>query len=275
MTTVQFPYIPYIPAANWTRGGNLPPTRVVMHCTVGPCRPGAARDVARYFQRPEVRASAHMVGDPAEVIRCVPDDGVAWHAPPNTRSLGFELCDPLTTTADPARWQDDNHQSMLRLASAVVRGWCDVHGIPVRFINEKQLLAGEKGITDHGTVARAWGLSDHWDVGPGFPWKQFLDMVKCTDKETDMAMTTEQENKLDQMLLYSAFAAKRSGSALDWMALGGVGEGIDRIYREELNRSVDKGGLKTWTDQVMSNGASPKDVRKGVRASSEWKKLHP
>jgi hypothetical protein len=40
------------------------------------------------------------------------------------------------------------------------------------------LLAGRRGITGHSEVSAAYGRTDHWDPGPGFPVDGFLDRVR-------------------------------------------------------------------------------------------------
>src|SRR5690349_19390522 len=93
--------------------------RIVIHATVSPCVRGGATAVARYFQSAGAGGSAHYVVDPGEVVSCVKETVVAYHAPPNTGSIGIELCDPQK--GPDSRWDDEDHQEMLRLAADLVR----------------------------------------------------------------------------------------------------------------------------------------------------------
>ncbi len=88
-------------------GGNRPgeplqPQGVTVHRTGDP---GAtARNVRDFFDtpRPGAESSAHYIVDPSgEVIRCIPESEVAWHAGPtaNHRDIGIETCEPLTDAA--------------------------------------------------------------------------------------------------------------------------------------------------------------------------------
>lgn len=54
-----------------------------------------------------------------------------------------------------------NYSHAVRRPSIIVRG----------------LLQGEKGITTHAYVSRAWKQSTHWDPGPGFPFHEFVAAV--------------------------------------------------------------------------------------------------
>lgn len=152
--------------------------RIVMHCTVTPCEPGWAVKVARYFQTVTRPASAHFVVDPRTIVRCLNDDVIAYHAPPNTGSIGIELCD--WQKGKPERWSDPNHEDMLALAAGLVSGIAAKYDIPLVWLTAAELRAGKRGICGHVDVSNAWRLTDHGDpmmAGP-FPKKHFMDLVK-------------------------------------------------------------------------------------------------
>ena len=140
--------------------------RIVFHSTVSPCVPGGALNNARWFQNPNSGELAHYVVDPVEVIQCCPDDIVAWHAPPNPRSIGIELCD--WSQGDPNRWNDYAHKRMLMLARDLLHDLCHRHNVPLRYIDAAGLRVGKHGITTHYEVSQAFHQSDHTDPGPGF-----------------------------------------------------------------------------------------------------------
>lgn len=120
-------------------------------------------------------ASAQYVVDPTDTIQCVRDDTIAYGAPPNQGSIHVELCD--IQGGSPSRWQDDNHQLMLRRAAALVAGLCLKYDLPVVRLTSAQLRAGKKGICGHIDITNAWHQTDHVDPGPDFPWTQFLALV--------------------------------------------------------------------------------------------------
>ncbi|ROO85361.1 N-acetylmuramoyl-L-alanine amidase [Actinocorallia herbida] len=162
--------------------------RIVIHATVSPCVRGGARNVAKYFQSSAAGGSAHYVVDPGEIIQCVKDDVVAYHAPPNTGTLGIELCDPQA--GSPKRWSNEAHQAMLVLAAKLVRELAAKHDVPLVRVTAAQLRAGKRGICSHVAVSDAFGQSDHGDpevAGP-FPWAKFMQLIK---EEDDMPSPKE------------------------------------------------------------------------------------
>lgn len=161
-------------------------SRIVIHGTVSPCERGGARANAHYFQTHRT-GSAHYVVDPGEIIECVPEDVVAYHAPPNTGSIGIELCDPQTGSA--SRWGDANHDAMLRRAAGLVRAVAKRWNVPLKRIDAGDLRAGRHGVCGHADVTAAWHQTDHTDPGSGFPWGRFLALANGADPEEDDDMS--------------------------------------------------------------------------------------
>jgi N-acetyl-anhydromuramyl-L-alanine amidase AmpD len=177
------PAPPYLgPAAHTSSGANKPISRIVMHSTVSPCKPGGAQAIARYFRSKAAGGSAHYVVDPTGAVQVVYDDTIAWHAPPNPHSIGVELCDmPGSDEAHKAsvkRWNDKNHSAMLDHAAELVAGLCLAYDVPIRKIGPGQLKAGQHGICGHVDVSTAWHQSTHWDPGH-FPWADFIAAVQA------------------------------------------------------------------------------------------------
>ena len=180
--TIAPPNPPYLgPAKHQGDDTNKPIRRVVIHGTTGSTTDGAARNVARYFtdvtERP---ASAHYVRDPGETVQVVLDSVVAYHAPPNQHSLGYELCDAVAEgnqLLPLSRWDDGPHRRMLRGAAKDVARLCLAYGLPIRKVGPVGLRLGRKGICGHDDVAEAFGQTDHFDPGR-FPWKRFIGMVQ-------------------------------------------------------------------------------------------------
>jgi N-acetyl-anhydromuramyl-L-alanine amidase AmpD len=150
-------------------------TRIVIHGTVSPCQAGGAQSVARYFQSPSTGGSAHYVVDPGEVVCCVDEHTIAYHAPPNTGSIGVELCDPQKGAS--SRWGDAAHEAMLRRAAVLVREVAARWGVPLKKLTVAQVKAGQHGICGHVDVSKAFKQTDHSDPGTGFPWAHFMDLV--------------------------------------------------------------------------------------------------
>jgi hypothetical protein len=177
---VQPPSPPYLGPAKFHGGaqGLKPLKRIVIHGTVSPCKRGGARDIARYFANTVTRpSSAHYVIDPGEVVQVVGDHQVAYHAPPNTDSIGIEHCDPVA--GDPNRWADTDHQAMLKISARTVAELCLAYDVPIRHVGPVGLRLGRRGITGHVDVSNAWHQTSHTDPGKGFPWRRYVAMVKA------------------------------------------------------------------------------------------------
>ncbi len=165
-------------------GSNGPITRLVIHATVSPTKPGGAEANAHYFQSAAAGGAAHYVVDVSESVCCVDEDQKAAHAPPNAGSIGLELCDPQS--GDPSRWQDADHQAMLLKAAPLCADICARHSLPIVWLDVPALLRGDKGITSHANVAAAWRQSDHTDPGPDFPVGQFLALISPATEDDDV-----------------------------------------------------------------------------------------
>lgn len=179
MATFPAPSPTYLgPPAHSSEGNNKPINRIVIHSTVSPCREGQARATASYFRNLASRGSAHYVIDPGEVIQCAFDSVICWHAPPNSHSIGVELCDmPGEGRGAMLRWTDRNHRRMLRKAVDLVARLCLAYNVPTAYLDVEELRAGKRGITTHNNVSDAWRESDHWDPG-AWPKRSFMRRVR-------------------------------------------------------------------------------------------------
>ena len=140
-----------------------------------------ARNVAAYFALPTTRASAHYNVDATEIIQCVREKDVAWHAPGlSSRSIGVEHAGRASQTA--AEWDDPYSRAMLKLSATLFADLAKRYDIPAVFINAKGLLAGTPGITTHAEVTKAWHKSTHSDPGPNFPTTAFLASIRAAMK---------------------------------------------------------------------------------------------
>lgn len=166
----------FMQAKFFRKGGNLPVKRVVIHDMEAPEKGDTAESVARYFQTLSTPASAHYCIDSDSVVMCVREEDTAYHAPPNSGSIGLEHAGYASQTA--ADWSDDYSEKMLNVSAALCADICKRHSIPVEFVDVAGLLAGQRGITTHAAVSKAWKQSDHSDPGPGFPMAHYIDLVR-------------------------------------------------------------------------------------------------
>lgn len=169
----------WVPARWFTPTEGREITLIVIHTMEVAETSTSARAVARGFaRRPKDRAaSAHYCIDAMEIVQCVRDQDVAWHAGgANRRSLGIEHAGYARQSE--AEWADPYSTRMLELSASLVARRCHEHGIPVRRLNSAELKAGEKGIAGHADCVEAFGGS-HYDPGPHFPFDAYLKMVRA------------------------------------------------------------------------------------------------
>ncbi|QQY11864.1 N-acetylmuramoyl-L-alanine amidase [Cutibacterium avidum] len=183
----------YIPAAHHGPTTNAPVSRIVIHSTcpdVGfpaASKAGRAVSTANYFASTSRPASAHYVVDIATTVQCLPENTVGYHAPPNSGSIGIEICSDggskgsfenpahaYTTT----QWLSPEVWPAVERAAILAREICHRHHIPIRRLSVAQVRAGERGICGHNEVSEAFHRSDHDDPGPWFPWDRFILEVK-------------------------------------------------------------------------------------------------
>jgi N-acetyl-anhydromuramyl-L-alanine amidase AmpD len=168
---------PYVESPNVTPATGRAIDVVVMHTMEIAERKDAAEICVRWFRSPASQVSAHYCVDSDTVIQCVREKDIAWHARGgNAASIGVELAGfARQTTKD---WRDAYSTAVLRSAATLVADVCRRRRIPVRWLVAGDLRAGRRGITGHVEVSLAYGRSDHWDPGPGFPIERFLALVR-------------------------------------------------------------------------------------------------
>jgi peptidoglycan hydrolase-like protein with peptidoglycan-binding domain len=181
-TAVDLPDIAFVQAARYTpanRGkGDI--WWIVIHDMEAPEHPGTAENVGAWFAGPNhPEASAHYNVDCDSIVQSVRDKDVAWHAKKgNRRGIGIEHAGYYHQT--DAEWKDDYSIAMLRLSAALTASLCAQYDIPIRFVDEEGLRAGEKGITYHATITKAFKVrGGHIDPGKNFPIELYLDMVRA------------------------------------------------------------------------------------------------
>lgn len=191
--------------SSFSAGDNMTPNRVVIHATcpnVGyptASAPGSAASTARYFAGGSAGGSAHYVVDGGDEQHCVPDNTVAFHAPPNARSIGIEICSeggtyPLSYTRE--QWLSPQVWPAVLKAAARTAELCTRFSIPTVKINSTDLLAGAHGVCGHVDVSQAWHQSTHSDPGPQFPWPEFMAAVNGASSGIGTATSLSQDEPM-------------------------------------------------------------------------------
>lgn len=149
---------------------------IVIHTMEAPEGPNTAENIAVYFARGDVVASAHACVDQDSLVVCLPPSDTAFAAP-GANADGYQIEQAGYASQDAAGWADAESQSMLRLSAAHARSIALAAGIPLRHLTDDELAAGAAGFVGHDQVSRVYRLSDHWDPGPNFPWSQYMSLV--------------------------------------------------------------------------------------------------
>lgn len=227
----------YVGPVRHTGGkNNKPIKRIVIHGTTGAgaCTPGYARKIADYFKRTSRPASCHYIVDPAETLQAVYDSVVAYHAPPNTGSLGIEMCDSVEGPRE--RWSDKNHRAVLDRTARLTAQLCLAYDVPVKFVGAASLKAGERGITTHLQVGKAWGQTSHWDPG-AWPRHRFMTLVRAYVEDLTADAATAPAKPTNTVVRRARLAM---ADALDLLAKAHPGRRRVHQIREDLRDLRDR-----------------------------------
>ena len=227
--------------------GNRPPTRYVVHATAGgrgyprESAAGVAHATALYFRTQAAGGSAHYVHDAGgNEEHCVPEDVIAWHAPPNQHSIGDEICSEPSYTRD--QWLSNAVWPAVRASALRCREVCDRYGLPKVKIGAADLLAGAHGVCGHVDVSNAWHQTTHWDPGANFPWDDYMAVVNGQDPEGDDLPTP------DDVWNLSINGVKARDRLI----------GIDSIQLPQIHAAVD--AVRADLDAVKAEMLTPDDV---------------
>lgn len=164
-------------AVSYTRGRTAPISLLVIHSAECAETATAAEALQGWAAGPNApKASWHYAVDSDSITQSVRDEDTAWHAPGvNERAIGVELAGRASQT--PEQWADAYSTATLDRAARLFARLCDRHGIPAVFVDAAGLVRGERGITTHAEVSRAFKRSTHTDPGAGFPLAAFIAKV--------------------------------------------------------------------------------------------------
>lgn len=184
----------FVPAHTLRRPMSSPPTLLVIHYTATPA--GTGPQVARAFQAPAAKASAHLVIDTnGAVIQCVEFDRQAAHAGVssyrgragcNGYSIGIELVNPGPLQPDGnGGFTDTYHRPFVGQAveapSGRYRYWA-----PYPAAQMEALVSATRYIVGHYPIAAVTGHSHiapgrKIDPGLAFDWSSYLELSGLPD----------------------------------------------------------------------------------------------
>ncbi|WP_066527108.1 peptidoglycan DD-metalloendopeptidase family protein [Corynebacterium bouchesdurhonense] len=175
----------------WENGTYSPKRLIVLHTTENSAK-STVEGVATFQLGPENTwkgAYTGLVDSRGAALRANTDDQKVPAAANISNSYGLHL-----SLVGWSSWKREEwlaQEKMLRRAARIVADWSTKHGIPIRRLTAEQIKAGSWGITDHNGTRLAYGKTTHTDVGPGFPWDVFLEMVNDAMKPKLEATMTE------------------------------------------------------------------------------------
>jgi N-acetyl-anhydromuramyl-L-alanine amidase AmpD len=124
-------YPPFIRAKYFTKGRIKPVQLIVIHTAEAPKRPGTAEAVARYFQNPPTKASAHYCVDNDSLVQCVWDRDTAYAVKNgNANGVSIELAGYANQTR--VQWLDEYNNAMFDNAAQVCAYLCRKFNIQPR-----------------------------------------------------------------------------------------------------------------------------------------------
>lgn len=170
----------YIPARH-QRARTRPAVSICIHTIENAETPTGAENCARYFANlpPKPEKGAHFCIDNDSIVMSVdPRKNTTPHCyGPSAWSVGLEHAGRAAQTA--ADWHDDYSQDELDLSARLSATLCKLFGIPVVKLKPAQVAAGERGFFGHFDATLAVNKSGgHTDPGVGFPWGEYLNMVR-------------------------------------------------------------------------------------------------
>lgn len=170
--------IPFVQARNYKRiVGPRQVGLVVLHSMESAEKPDTAEAVAAWFASAKApMASAHYCVDSNSVVQCVREEDVAYAAPgANHNGIHVEIAGRASQSS--ADWSDTYSQATIARAAKLVADICVRHTIMPVAVDVAGLLRGERGITTHAAVSKAFKKSTHWDPGPSFPLDRLVELA--------------------------------------------------------------------------------------------------
>lgn len=237
---------------------------ICLHVPVSSEWAGAAEAVARYLQNPmrngqPVTAGIHFTVDSDSIVMCAdPRTHTVPHCyAPSKWSVGIEISGTIQSAEE---WADDFSQATLRNTAALCATLCREFQIPVVRLEPFDLGAKHRGIFDHLTATLAcrifgWWEDGHTDVGPEFPWQQFMAMVEAE-------LNPPEEDDEDM--------ARRWGFSPSWGAANGFGQ-KPYVEVDELEAQIHGYMGATFDPRDLVDGTPPSvttiDLEKVLKGS--------
>lgn len=116
-------------------------------------------------------SSYQYIVDTDRIIPAVPENVVSYSAP-GANNDGIHIVFPGRAGQTRAQWLDTISSKCIDMCARLLVDRSRALGIPTTQLTVAQIKAGARGLCDHNDISQAYGRTDHWDVGPDFPWNE-------------------------------------------------------------------------------------------------------
>ena len=181
-------------ARNYRKAGRDRVDAIVFHTAEAPEASTVAENLGRWVSGSSApRASWHYGVDDDSVVRCVPEEDIAFAAPGANR-YGIQIEHAGYARQTAAQWADPFSERMLQRSAQLCAAICERWSIPVQFVDAAALNEGRaardrgatvpshcRGITTHAEVTNGpgKGRTSHTDPGKHWPRERYLALVKA------------------------------------------------------------------------------------------------
>jgi hypothetical protein len=189
-----------------SHGGTMQggPRLAVLHSAETPLRAGYAYSIAANWFATRATTSAHLMLDPVETIRLLPDNVVAYAVGPRANGFTWNVEQAGYAHLGTRQWLSDPlGLAQMRRVAIEMRELRDRWDMPIRRATDAQIIAAARGELqragwcEHDDIRRVLGGTTHTDPGD-YPWGDLLDLTT----EDDMAQFTEQHADMLEDLHY-------------------------------------------------------------------------
>ena len=158
------------------------PLGACVHSAETPLRAGYAESLATNWFARLAPTSAHIIVDPAAIVKMVNYDKVAWHCGAgNSVLFGDEQAGYARFSEE--EWLTEAGVLQMDNLALVIREQLESINSPLKVSSEAEARRGRElgkpfGIITHNTARLAFGGTTHTDPGKGYPVELLLDKVK-------------------------------------------------------------------------------------------------
>jgi len=185
-----------------------------------------AENIARY-QLTSRTGSYHRIIDAAgRTLLANTDDWTTWSTANRGNDVLLHVSCVAWAKSTRAQWLAQ--PKLLDAVATTVAEWSRKHRIPLVKITGADLRAGKRGVCGHADARDAWGITTHWDPGPGFPFDVIIDRARDIINDADAAPVIpkpkpEAPPQIDrEQLIYEQLAGPGApGEFNGWPQLGG------------------------------------------------------